>query len=444
MNQRWLGVFGVPGISAQALGAFRALLGAALFLIVATHRIDAVAIDEQRIYSPFVAAPWVRALAASELATLVVHAGALLAAATFALGVVPRASCALLVAALTLRTLFVLLQAGAHDWGTPLLTLLGLLIVPWNEAPRLLPMRRGGGVPAGSAGASAIAERSRRYGFAVWLPGLTIGLALAAAALEKLRRSGVEWVTTGAVRYHFVEDAANAPADIGLWIATRPGLAVALSFAGLLVEAAFIGVVFVSDWRGRLAFGLAATALMAGFWLFQGIQWWPWLMLLPAFLPWNRGGRMAPADAGRLSLVHAAVVALLLGGQGWASYHRVEIEPLLSHYPMYSGTYESPEHYEHSHTEMRFQAAGHDVTARVRAADGGGAISRALAASDADRRADPGIGAALAGFRARYRSLYGEVPPVLDVSERSQPFDWQRGRFQPEVVRPIGRIELVD
>jgi hypothetical protein len=434
----------VPAISARALGAYRALLGAALFLIVVSQRIDAVPFDGQRVYSPLAAAPWVRALAADQVATMAVHVGALSAATAFALGVLPRTSYALLVALVALRTLFVLLQAGAHDWGTPLLTLLGLLVVPWNEAPPLLAHLRGRrAAPDASAADVSSPYRSWRYGFAVWLPGLTIGLAFAAAALEKLRRSGIEWVTTGAVRYHFVEDAANAPFELGLWIATRPELSVLLSFGGLLVEAAFIAVVFIARWRGRLALGTAAAALMAGFFVFQGIHWWPWLMLLTAFLPWNRGtgARESAADR-RLSPVHAGIVMCLVAGQAWASYRRVEIEPLLSHYPMYSSTYESPEHYEHAHAEMRFHAGGQDVTARVRQAGGGGPISRALEASPKERQLDPAIREALDEFRARYEGMHGEVPVALDVFERSRPFDWEQGHFNPERVRPLGRIEF--
>jgi hypothetical protein len=444
---RWLGLFGLPAITANALGIYRALLGGSLLLIVLAYPIDAVPLEAQRVYSPLAGAGWVRTLAANGAATSAVHVLALTSALAFAAGIRARVAYAVLVAALSLRTLFILLQAGAHDWGTPLLTLWALLVVPWDDAPSpLAPLRRDGRGPGVvPASPDLVRQRSWRYGFAVWLPGFTIGLAFAAAALEKLRRSGLDWITTGAVRYHFVEDAANAPFDLGMWVATQPQLAVALSLGGILIEAFFIAVIFVGDWRARAAFGVAAAALMAGFWVFQGVHWWPWLMFLAAFLPWNRGpAAHASGATARLLPVHASVVILLVAGQVWASYRRIEIEPLFSHYPMYSTTYESPEHYENAHAEMRFQVDGQDITPQVRGANGSGALARAVAIPRAERASRPDIQQPLEEFRQRYQDMYGAAPSVLDIFERRRPFDWDEGQFKPEVLQPIGRVELVD
>jgi hypothetical protein len=438
-----LRVFGIPRISARALGVFRLLLGASLFLIVLTHPIRSVPLDQQRVYSPLAGAEWVRNLAANPAGTSIVHVLACVSAIVFAAGIFSRIAFAVLVAALFVRTLLILLQAGAHDWGTPIVTLLALLAVPWNDAPGLVAMwpGRGAGGPAGSREIAAD-ERRYAYGFAVWLPGLTIGLAFAAAALEKLRRSGLAWVTDGAVRYHFVEDAPNAPFELGLWVATQPRLAVLLSLCGILVEALLIGVIFVRQWRQRAMFGLAAAGLLAGFWIFQGILWWAWLILLAAFLPWNR------ADAGRertgldLKPVHAVVVALLVAGQLWASYRRIEIEPLFSHYPMYSSTYDSPEYYERAHARLRFRANGRDITDRIEAAGGDAVIMQALESHGAadERRSD--VRRALADFRSRYTQLYGEAPSVVEAFRFSRPFDWQSGRFHSEVMEPLGTVDL--
>jgi hypothetical protein len=442
MTGRSLRLFGIPAISVRALAAFRAILGASLFLIVLTHPIGAVPFDAQRVYSPLVAAGWVRMLSASEVATSLVHLAALAAAAAFAIGWLPRASFVALVSAIFLRTLIILQQAGAHDWGTPLITLLGLLVVPWNDPPPIYQSWTHDRPLTGRGQRSAPADGSVAYGFAIWLPGLTIGLAFAAAALEKLRQSGLDWITNGTVRYHFVEDSANAPLDLGLWIATQPRLAVLLSLGGILIEAAFIGIIFVRRWQSRAAFGLAAAGLMVGFWIFQGVHWWPWLMLLTAFLPWNRGAEAAGAGPG-LKPIHGIVIVLLIAGQVWASYRRVEIEPLLSHYPMYAGTYESAEAFDRAHTQLRFRADGTDITDRVRAVDGYGVMTRALDIPADARQGDEEISAALAEFRRRYAARFGAPPAALDGFRLTRPFDWQSGRFKPEVLEPIGRVELV-
>ena len=441
MTGRWLHLFGVPPITARALGAFRAVLGIALFLIVVAHPIRVVPVDQQHVYSPLSAAAWVRALAASDAGVSAIQIAAGVSALSFAAGIVPRVAYAVLVGALFLRTLFILLQAGAHDWGTPIVTLLALLVVPWNAAPGLaagvLRRRRH------RAEASDDADppiRSRAYGFAVWLPGLTLGLAFAAAALEKLRRSGFEWVTDGAVRYHFVEDAHHAPFELGMWIATQPRLAIWLSLGGILVESFFIGVIFVRHWGARAAFGLAAAGLMAGFWVFQGIHWWAWLMLLFAFLPWDRSGVETAASG--LKPVNALVVAALVAGQAWASYRRIEIEPLFSNYPMYSNTYNSPEDYEHAHAQLRFRANGGDITDRIRAADGNGILSLALENPAASPTSQEEIRQALSEFRKRYTGLYGEAPDAVEAFLFRRPFDWQAGRFTGEVLEPLGTVQL--
>jgi hypothetical protein len=280
----------------------------------------------------------------------------------------------------------------------------------------------------------------------VWLPGLTIGLAFAAAALEKLRRSGLAWITDGAVRYHFVEDAANAPFTLGRWVATQPGLAVLLSLAGIAVEAAFIAVIFCRSWRARAMFGLAGAGLMAGFYVFQGIRWWPWWVLFAAFLPWSRGdahaAHAAPSRGRDLTVVHAAVVVTLVAGQVWASYQRTEIEPLLSHYPMYSTTYDSPEYFERQQTRTRFEANGRDITDRVEAAGGAAPVLGALDAPGDVRDADTEIGRALMEFRDRYAGLYGQVPASIEAVRWSRPFDWENGHFKPDVRERIGSVEL--
>jgi hypothetical protein len=400
--------------------------------------IRAVPLEQQHAYSPLADAAWVHALGASARATSILQLIACAAAIAFALGVRARTSYVVLVGILLIHTVLLLLRRGVHDWDLPIITLLALVAVPWGDAPPLWRLRKD---PSGEA-------TSRAYGFAVWLPGLTIGLALAAAAYAKLHRSGLEWITGGAVRYHFVDDGRNAPFTLGLWVATHPSVAVLLSLAAILVESLFILIVFVRDWRQRAAFGLAGAGLMAGFFVFQGVHWWPWLILFAAFLPWNRTGAasaVATSHAARhLTPLHAAVIIVLVGAQLWASYRAIEIEPLLTNFPMYSITYESPEHFEHSRERLLFEADGADITDRVRAAEGVRTLETVAQQQQKDA-VNADASTELNEFRSRYSRLYGSSPPAIDVLfVRKDPFDWEHGTYLPEIRERLGTVHLAE
>lgn len=436
MRERWLHLFHVPSISARSLAVFRAFLGLALLgILVFVDPIRAVPLDQQHVYSPLVDMDWLQALAASDGGTLTLQVIGCVGALLFALGIVARPSYVVLVTVLLTHATMLLVRRGVHDWDLPIVTLLALLVVPWNDA-----RFRAGPEPGRPA--------SRAYGFAIWLPGLTIGLAFLAAAYAKLHTSGLDWITSGAVKYHFVDDGQNAPVTLGLWIATQPGLAVALSLAAILVETLFILVVFVRRWQARAAFGLVGAGLMAGFYVFQGVRWWPWLMLFAAFLPWERIPRRPPATpepaAGSrdLTWAHAAVVAVLIAAQAWASYRAIEIEPLLSNYPMYSITYESGEHFERSQARLLFESDGMDITDQVRAAEGAGMLGDIVEQEDAE--AGDARSQDLAAFRARYAGLYGQSPAVIDVIRESDPFDWSAGRYLPLARTRLGTVRLAE
>jgi hypothetical protein len=426
----WLRPFGIPCISAYTLASFRLVIGVALLLILLFYDpIRSIPLDRQYAYSPVAAAHWVRWLAASETATQILQILACAAALFFAIGIRPKPAYIILVAILTLHAVMLLLRRGwLHDWGLPLTTLLALVVVPWGESPRLTLRGR----------AAADVERiSRAYGFALWLPGLTLGLAFAAAAYAKLRRSGLEWITNGTVRYHFVEDGANAPVDLGLWIATQPGVSVGLSLAAVIVEASFFLVVFVPSWRTRAVFGAIGITMMVGFFLFQGVLWWPWWMLFAAFLPWNQHDRPRYGMSGReLTWAQALLVPVLVASQLWVSSRQFELEPFLSSYPMYANTYDSPQHYDAHHRRIRFHAAGRDISEQVGHADG-----ESILTALAQQTTDSAIARSeLAEFVERYTRLYGPPPHTIDVLTEP-PFDWQRGRYLD--ARLVGKVRLV-
>lgn len=432
VTTRWLRLFGVPRITAYSLGVFRAVLGFGLLLILlVADPIVAVPLDLQQAYSPLADMGWVHGLAASETGTRTLQVIGCVSALLFALGIWARPSFVVLVTVLLTHATMLLLRRGVHDWDLPIVTLLALLVVPWGDAPPIFRLRPHSG------------ETSRAYGFAVWLPGLTIGLAYAAAAYAKMQTSGFEWITSGAVRYHFVDDGQNAPVELGLWIATQPGLAVVLSALTVLIEVIFIVVIFMSGWRARAAFGLVGAVLMGGFYLFQGVHWWPWLILYAAFLPWSRVSPTRAIDGRRdLTWVHGCVVVALVVTQIWASIRAIEIEPLLSNYPMYSITYQSPEHFERSHGRPHFEAEGSDITDRVAAAGGASALFNIAERLKEGAPLSPELASALAEFGGRYATLFGVVPPAIDAVLLTEPFDWQAGRYLPPARERVGTVRL--
>lgn len=432
MATRWLRLFGVPRITAYSLGVFRAVLGSGLLLILlVADPIIAVPLDLQQAYSPLADMGWVHGLAASETGTRMLQVIGCVSALLFALGIWARPSFFVLVTVLLTHVTMLLLRRGVHDWDLPIVTLLALLVVPWGDAPPVFRLRSYSG------------ETSRAYGFAVWLPGLTIGLAYAAAAYAKMQTSGFEWITSGAVRYHFVDDGQNAPIDLGLWIATQPDVAVVLSALAVLVEAVFIIVIFVSGWRARAAFGLVGACLMSGFYLFQGVHWWPWLILYAAFLPWNRISPARAIDGRRdLTWVHGCVVVALVATQIWASYRAIEIEPLLSNYPMYSITYQSPEHFEYSHGRPHFEAEGSDITDGVVEAGGASTLMTIAERQREGEPAGPELASALAEFGGRYATLFGTVPASIDAGVLLEPFDWQAGKYLPPARESVGMVRV--
>ena len=356
--------------------------------------------------------------------------------------------------------------------GLPTVALLCLLVAPWQDSglglDALIRARRGRALPDAP---------SRRYGIAVWVPGLAMGVALLAAAYAKMRNSGYEWVTGAAVKYHFVEDAGRAPVDWALRLTSVEEIAVLMALFAFLVEAGFILVVLSPRPAVRLGFGLVAASLLTGFYLFQGVFWPGWWTLLLAFLPWEelyRGGlRLAgaarpPSDAdapavplaGALRVATLALVVLLLAQQVVVSGARAEQEPLLSSYPMYSDTWDSEEEFNEENDKFatyRFEALPPegervDVTARIEAIGGENALiaaAEAQAEDDLEEDEAQEIRDELAALDEAYQRRYDErLGRVYVVGQRTAGFDFERGEFdrrvvdrETQVVEP-GRFEV--
>jgi hypothetical protein len=262
------------------------------------------------------------------------------------------------------RTAFACLTVGAFAWAVMittqmthhtisalLMTLFALQWSRWSDAWSIDAWRR----------REHLAERGtpRQYGYTVWVPSFVFGLILFAAAVAKLRESGLAWILNGTVKYHFLSDSPQAMVDWGLRIGRHPWLAVLLSFGAIAIETLVIVGVCARAYRYRLVAGCAALSLLLGFALLQGLFWPGWWILLLSFLPWHLASTPAASaaptvtysisdavGAGPFPKLAVFMVIALVTQQLVISVLKLEVPPLLSTYDMYSTTYASPAEYE--------------------------------------------------------------------------------------------------
>ena len=323
----------LPQLSLEATALMRLVFGALLAIAVWKTSFSpdlVVPVNVHRTTDWLANWELIGALASSPNAIHILQIAATLGLLLFATGVfLPRQVLVCTAVVLTMLVLAKLRHGSSHDWGLPLLAVWALTPVPWNQLKKLDPRVRG---------------------YAAWVPGFLFGLSFAAAAIAKLRESGFSWITTGAVRYHFVEDAEGAVSTLGLWIASHEQVAVAVSTLAIIAELLLLLTAFSKTTLLRLLGGTLGTALLLGFWLLQGVFWPAWWALLLAFLPWNQIAAQlkSPSIALPTSTISATpawigrVLALFVGIQLAASLSGTEHEPLISDFPMYSHTYSSP------------------------------------------------------------------------------------------------------
>jgi hypothetical protein len=355
--------------------------------------------------------------------------------ALFIAGVTARTSFAMLTAGALAWALLYTTRIGSHSVGVLLVAMIALLWSRWGDVWSVDAWRKkrvGGPASAGSV-------PPRVYGYTTWIPGVVLGVSFAAAAIAKLRESGIAWITNGSVRYHFLSDSDEARVDWGLQLAQYDGLAILMSFAAIAIEALVIVGALSARYRYRLLAGIGALMLLIGFWLFQGLFWPAWHILLLSFLPWHRIGRTAGSSVATGTVVgaafnrpvriaQAAALAVLLGQQVVTSAFRLELDPLLSTYDMYSTSYSSPEAYE--------QAAGLTYWAVADFADGtsdGCKVSRGIAEALASRSADA------ARWRRAIETCFDSPVAIRSISieGRRRTVDWTQWRFAGEVRVPI-------
>ena len=441
---------GIPDVDANTAGIFRVLFGLAVVLFFQAHPVDssrlAPSFDSQ-IEGPLHAAvlAWLRARPA-----LVDMAGPWLLATgiAFTVGVLTRVSYALFVAGAIAWAFVAVSFDSTHPHSTLILTLVALLPSRWGDGFSIDQWLKRS--PEDDAA-------SRNYGYSVWVPGLIVGIAFAAAAWSKLVQPDgwTTWVLNGTVKYHFITDSVNAPVDWGLQLAAHPNLAILASFGAVAIEAITITAAFTRSEAYRLGIGLAALSLVAGFRIFMGVLWLGWWIPLLGFLPWQRiSGLTSRLNSQlqspqlpigrRAQLVSAAQVAMivfLLGQQIVVSALGIERAPMFTHYPMYSYTFASPEAFnawlppvhrilvatDHGQVELRCRANENLVEAMQAALKGSAeAASTVWSAVRACRGED------LSGAKA---IVFEEDKPV---------FDWKRLKLtvmpSVAVIGPLTRV----
>ncbi|MBI4888586.1 MAG: hypothetical protein HY824_15930, partial [Acidobacteria bacterium] len=328
----------IPLISPRTLALFRLVFGLALAWYAFALRLDYIPLPVARTNVPlahFALMAWLGQHPS------VVHAGlwtAIVSSVLFAAGVLPKVLYVVSVAGITQWLLTATLWHSSHPYGVLLLPLVCLIAVPWGDAPPIARFLGRHPPPAGTP--------ARRYGYAPWLLSLALGLAWAGAAWAKVG-GGPAWVLNGSIRYHFVTDIEYAPVPWGLTIAAMPNVAVALSAGAVLVEGLLVlAAVLVTAPLLRLLAGAAALSVLAGFYLFMGLFWPAWWILLLGFLPWqwcDRGGHdgAAAVAAARVTRGQIWCAAGLALQQLIVSAVFIDLEPVASRYDMYSRTYPS-------------------------------------------------------------------------------------------------------
>jgi hypothetical protein len=164
-------------------------------------------------------------------------------------------------------------------------------------------------------------------------------------------------------------------------------------------------------------------------------------MLLLGLLPWGQLEQGTKSVNGTsISAPQTAVVVTLLLAQIYATTTSVEAEPFLSHFPMYSGTFESPAAYDR---QMQYNFT------RVLSvtADGDNRLVAFRQLRDDDRisLSDYSEGTAsvdnegdvrrLRRACAAYARQLGTHPATLQLEIERSGFDWTAGVFRP--YRPI-------
>jgi hypothetical protein len=354
---------GIPRIDARTAGVFRIVFGSAALAYFVLYPVDSSWLGrtfDLEIEGPVHQAVmrWLRAMPG--IVDLVMP-WLIVTGLAFIAGLFTRVTYALFVVGVLIWAYVAVSLSSTHPQSILVLTLVALLPSRWGDELSIDAWRHA------RAGRSLVLPAGSRYGYSVWVPVLAFGVAFAAAAWAKLTvpPAWTSWVANGTVKYHFITDSVNAPVQWGLQLAAHPWLAVIASFLAIATESLVVTSAFVrNDWY-RLAMGLGAVALIAGFGLFMGVFWPGWWVPLLGFLPWQRlSGDRGPGIGDRrpgvhdpmpnpgtlipdprsllVSVAQLAMILAVIAQQIVVSAMKLERAPMFSWYDMYSGTYASP------------------------------------------------------------------------------------------------------
>lgn len=149
--------------------------------------------------------------------------------------------------------------------------------------------------------------RTVRWGWPRRTALVVVGLVYFFTAYQKLRISGLDWVTSDNLRWVLVEGkvSGRAPTDaVAAMLISWPLVCKLLAGLTLLTELSAPMVLAFS--RTRPWFLLAAVALHGGIWLMMGLDYWGWMLTVAALvLPWERVVEFF-GSVGRSSLPSAA------------------------------------------------------------------------------------------------------------------------------------------
>jgi hypothetical protein len=338
---------GIPHVDARTAGLFRIVFGTAALAYFLIYPVDASWLNrtfDLEIDGPVHQAvmEWLRA---RPRVVDLIGPWLLVTGAAFIAGLFTRISYALFVAGVLIWAYVAVSLSSTHPQSILVLTLVALLPSRWGDGLSLDAWRHA------KAGRSIAQPPGPRYGYSVWVPVLAFGVAFAAAAWAKLTvpPGWTSWVLNGTVKYHFITDSVNAPVQWGLQLAAHPWLAVLVSLVAIATELLVVTAAFIRNEWYRLAMGLGAVCLIAGFGVFMGVFWPGWWVPLLGFLPWARlalpSSRLKPAptnDRYPITFAQLAMIAVVIAQQVVVSAMKLERAPMFSWYDMYSGTYASP------------------------------------------------------------------------------------------------------
>ena len=284
---------------ARRLAALRIGLCALLAWRLATGDYTFVAGQPEALFEPVSFMKLFGEMPGHDLAVALQVAG-VVAALLAAAGLWTRATLPLaFVCALVLNGMLNATGKIIHNDVLLLLSMLPLLGAPraaaaaWSLRP---PWRSGGERPARSGAA---------YGWPVRTAMVVVALAYFFVGFQKLRFSGVDWVTSDNLRWvlYASSDAQSEPNQLALFIADRAWLAHLFAAGTIFVELCFPLALLVP--RLRWLFVPGVVAMHLGIWLMMGLDYsaqaltviivfvnWPWV------IDWVR--RRAPARNERL------------------------------------------------------------------------------------------------------------------------------------------------